>query len=1177
MAEQPPVNPSPPDPSPGEITPPALDLEAILGDGVESSDDAPTIISKVPPTQTFMPAPAYDLAANKNLRGRTLAHFELLDPIGVGGMAAVIRARDKQLDRIVALKILPPELATDPEHVQRFHQEARAAAKLDHENIARVYFCGEDQKLHFIAFEFVDGQNLRTLLERRGQLQVSEAVHYLLQIASGLAHAASRGVVHRDIKPSNIIITPSGRAKLVDMGLARSLAPHDNQQLTQSGVTLGTFDYISPEQALEPRDADVRSDIYSLGCTFYHMLTGQPPVPDGTAAKKLHHHHNVAPIDPRQINPEIPDEVAAILQHMMAKDPKDRYQRAEHLVQHLLQAAQKLGGVDVPEGLLFVDAPLPTPPRKRPVLLGAIAALALTLFVLIVSLASPRMQGLPPLRPKSNIVAVKDDTPRAPSAGSAKETPVASDKIVTTEKELAEALADERTARIVVANDLQLSEAALTYRGSGKRSVVIETQNTDKPATIKLIHPRDEEPMPFGAGITVDSGTLVFKNLQFSIDALDTPRTLVAGIVVKGGHVTFDSCSFRQQTPTEDWMARPDLVPIASVAAWDPGLDNVDRRPPLTFRKCYFAGGQAAVSIRGKARVEQSNCALGPHATMFHIWGQDKERNDEAELLLANVSAHVIDGPVFRVDDDVSCRLDVQYSLFSCPENAALHDHADLIRQTSATIRGLRYDGKHNVYHNLTAFWVRPGTKDQMDEATWEVFKARVAQNGGGDATSIVLREDPWRNVDGNERSAFRIKDTIAELRRPDQKSRPIGVEVCAWGPVYSGPLASLEPRPQPAVVQLPPSGERWVDPTGKQDHKRIHKKLEAALSEAEFGDVILIKHTGPLPIEPCKLTDKRGIKIKPWGDFQPILVLGKSADKDAALFHLHKSQLEFEQLEVVLHAEENRRSLSVVNLGDQSSCQFKQCVLTLDGAINPGADLDVVTILDPREMMMTTPDPSQKPEVHIISCLVRGKGDLVSVRASRAFDLDVDKSLVCLSGSLLTCKASTGDAMPLDARASIRLSRSTTYLTEPLLVEFSTSKSGRGLAAIAVDSSGCLFVSAAGKPLVRLDGPEGEMPMKKLLAWTGSMNAYAGFDKIFDAPGGDGAMATALYADDWKRFTESGNDTRFLGTLFVPEAGSERIFSKVLPQDFRLKSEVSVYGAVIDQLPRPSLELNEE
>ena len=232
MSQQPPPNLA--NGSSAEEGSPVVDLDKILAGSAPNTDDVPTMISKTQPAQNVIALGA-DSSLSNSLRGRTLAHFELLEPIGVGGMAAVIRARDKQLDRFVALKILPPEMAVDPEHVKRFHQEARAAAKLDHENIARVYFCGEDQKLHFIAFEFVEGQNLRMVMERRGRLPVKDAVHYLLQIATGLAHAASRGVVHRDIKPSNIIITPSGRAKLVDMGLARSLAPHDNRQLDAIG------------------------------------------------------------------------------------------------------------------------------------------------------------------------------------------------------------------------------------------------------------------------------------------------------------------------------------------------------------------------------------------------------------------------------------------------------------------------------------------------------------------------------------------------------------------------------------------------------------------------------------------------------------------------------------------------------------------------------------------------------------------------------------------------------------------------------------------------------------------------------------------------------------------------------------------------------------------------------
>jgi serine/threonine protein kinase len=1185
MAEQPPKNAGQPEPPGGEPVPRSLDVEAILGHGIESTDDAPTIISKAPPTQSFLPVPATDSPINGSIRGRTLAHFELLDPIGVGGMAAVIRARDKLLDRIVALKILPPDMATDVENVKRFHQEARAAAKLDHENIARVYFCGEDQKLHFIAFEFVEGQNLRTLLERRGRLPVAESVHYMLQIATGLAHAAARGVVHRDIKPSNIIITPSGRAKLVDMGLARSLAPHDPRQLTQSGVTLGTFDYISPEQALEPRDADVRSDIYSLGCTFYHLLTGQPPVPEGTAAKKLHHHQQVAPIDPRQLNPEIPDEVTAILQRMMAKDPKERYQRAEHLVQHLLQVAQKLGGVEVPDGVLFVDAPLPNPPRKRPVLLGVIGAVALALFVFIVSLATPHSPILPLQHSKGAAQAAKDDFPiKQAGPGNHKEAPAVVEKrVVANERELVEALADDKALKqVILAGDLQLNESAVAYHGLGKRNLVVESLYPEKPATIKLVHTAGEDPVPFGAGITVEGGSIVFKHIRFEIETPETPHTLLAGVVVKAGHATFESCTFIQHTPAQDWTNAEDLTPVASVAAWEPGLELADRRPSLLFKNCYFSGGQAAVSVKGAARVEQSNCAVGPHACVFHVWGQDKDKDDLADVRLVNVSALVTEGPVFRLDENISCKLNVEYSLLSCPEHAGAHDHAQLIRQTTPTLRAVRFDGKHNVYHNLAAFWVRPSGKDQVDEASWDVFKTRIAQNGGTDATSLVLSVDPWSKnplTEMDPQLAFRIKEKLPELRRPDQKNRPLGVETCAWGPVYPTGLENLETRPADPVVKLGPN-ERLVDPSGKLTGARIHKKLESAISEADAGDVILIKHNGSLPVEPSKLTDRHNVKLKPYGEYHPILVLGKSADKDAALFHLHQSQLEFEHLEIVLHAEENRPSLAVVNLGEQSICQFKQCTITLDAADYLASNLVVVTLLDPRETMKMgggQVDLGQRPEVHFSGCLIRGKGDVLNVRASRAFDVDVEKSLICLAGSLLTCKANTVEPMPLEARATIRLNRTTTYMTEPLLMISCSSKSGKGLAFTQVESSNCLFVSAAGKPLVRLDGPEGEMQMKKLLAWTGPANAYSGFDKILDVLGSDSALGVEYYKEDWRRFTDGGDATHFVGALFQPEAGTERVFSKLKPDDFRLKSDASVYGygAVVNDLPAPAGEMN--
>jgi len=355
---------------------------AMNGDGAALSDDTPTVLSK-----SLRARQGGDNQFAHLLRGRRLAHFELEEPIGVGGMAAVIKARDVQLDRAVALKILPPEMAAEAENIRRFQQEARSAAKLDHENIARVFYFGEDQGLHFIAFEFVAGENLRTLIERDGKIPVAEALSYAGQIAAGLIHAAERGVVHRDIKPSNIIIEENGRAKLVDMGLARSQETHPDHGLTQSGVTLGTFDYISPEQALEPREADVRSDIYSLGCTLYHMLTGQPPVPEGTAAKKLQFHQQGEPIDPRQLNAEIPDEVAAILGKMMAKEPHKRYQNAGELVQHLSAIAQKLYGDSKAVShakRISIHSILPGPPRVGPLALLAFSGVAVALIVVVI-------------------------------------------------------------------------------------------------------------------------------------------------------------------------------------------------------------------------------------------------------------------------------------------------------------------------------------------------------------------------------------------------------------------------------------------------------------------------------------------------------------------------------------------------------------------------------------------------------------------------------------------------------------------------------------------------------------------------------------------------------------------------------------------------------------------------
>ena len=304
-------------------------------------DSDKTVISQRPvaaPEEFYRSMPLSELA--NLLEGKQLDHFQVEQMIGGGGMGAVFRGRDLRLDRIVAIKVIPAS-KRDADTLRRFRLEAQSAARLDHPNIARVYYVGEAERWNYIVFEFIDGVNIRDLVDMQGPLSVDDAVFYTRQVAEALQHAADRNVVHRDIKPSNLLVTAAGAAKVVDMGLARDTSlDKSSADATASGVTLGTFDYISPEQARNPRDADVRSDLYSLGCTLFFMLTGNPPFPEGTALQKLLNHGSQPPPDPRAWREDLSDELYEILMKLMAKRPSDRYQKPVDLINDLLLLAE---------------------------------------------------------------------------------------------------------------------------------------------------------------------------------------------------------------------------------------------------------------------------------------------------------------------------------------------------------------------------------------------------------------------------------------------------------------------------------------------------------------------------------------------------------------------------------------------------------------------------------------------------------------------------------------------------------------------------------------------------------------------------------------------------------------------------------------------------------------------
>jgi serine/threonine protein kinase len=257
----------------------------------------------------------------------------VLERLGSGGMGNVFLCEHKVMRRRVAIKVLATVVADDPAGLKRFQREARAAAGLDHPNIVRAHDIGQEEKLHYLVMDYVDGTCLQDVLKKFGRMDIVRAAHYIKQAASGLQHAHGAGLIHRDIKPANLILDRTGVVKVLDMGIAR-FSESDEEVLTRG--PLGTADYLAPEQARDSHNVDLRADIYSLGATFYTMLTGRLPFADAkTVSQKLIFLQTKQPMPVRTLRPEIPEGIAAVVEKMMAKDPKQRYQTLNEVVRDL--------------------------------------------------------------------------------------------------------------------------------------------------------------------------------------------------------------------------------------------------------------------------------------------------------------------------------------------------------------------------------------------------------------------------------------------------------------------------------------------------------------------------------------------------------------------------------------------------------------------------------------------------------------------------------------------------------------------------------------------------------------------------------------------------------------------------------------------------------------------------
>jgi serine/threonine-protein kinase len=316
---------------------------------------------------------ANQLLAGKG-EGLVVGGYHILERLGEGGMGQVFKARQPRLYRPVALKVIRPEHVTSAVAVERFLREIRAAALLAHPNVVRAYDAGRTENTYFYAMQLLEGRNLSRLVEKEGPLALERACDYALQAALGLGHIHEHGLVHRDVKPSNLMVTrppapgqvgpaagasaasglpagPWGQVKILDLGTARLCdepeeAGGKKQALTKLGAIMGTADYMAPEQAISSRHADIRSDLYSLGCTLYLMLTGRPPFPGGTALEKIMRHQLDEPAPVEGLRPGVPPDLLAVVRRLMAKQPAERFQTPAELAEALLAVSETIRPVE---------------------------------------------------------------------------------------------------------------------------------------------------------------------------------------------------------------------------------------------------------------------------------------------------------------------------------------------------------------------------------------------------------------------------------------------------------------------------------------------------------------------------------------------------------------------------------------------------------------------------------------------------------------------------------------------------------------------------------------------------------------------------------------------------------------------------------------------------------------
>lgn len=1065
--------------------------------------------------------------------GDRVGPYTLREQIGFGGMATVWAAEDGQ--RTVALKILPPELAANPDLLARFRIEAQTAAALNHPSVAKMLDCGEADGRSYIAFELVPGETLRQIVERRGPIDCPMAISILSDTVEGLEHAHVRGIVHRDVKPANIIIRPDGRAVLIDMGLARcSDGLASDGGVTVSGTTLGTFDYVSPEQAIDPRQADFRSDLYSLGCTIYHALTGRPPVPEGTAARKLHFHQLEKPVDPRLLNPEIPFDVACILSRLLAKDPAARYQTADELRHDILLTKQSLA--DPLGGSLLSPSA-----HRWPLSL----IFSVLLFIGSIAILFEPRRGNPVVPFRQGNVARPDganpDSPDPPIRRSASD----GSWIPADGGELADLLREGETAiRLMAGRDYDLTNTNPVIVDQVK--LVLESEPGPNPA--RIILPAQDDAVVFRDSTSVEIRNVVFRTISVPTEQ---PVEKPCGIRIdRVQSFTVTGCRFEL---SEDLRAGK----VASIDV---------RASGVIIRHSLFPSGSVGVRFAGEGSLMIRESAFGPH--------------DAAVDLAAGRGTVTLDHVTFMLRPEGGCAIERRDdSAYEFQPTSCLFAPGGPPVGPGMMMGGRSAPAVLRMNANRPISWSAPpqsgnayGRVDLAHIGETALSFDRRAEIGWNDANAAMLPTSPWAEDDpiahladpADGTRAFRVRLDLPAVRRP--REVVYGLRFLSddgLARIYPGDW----PPPRAPEFTDDPIKTWWPNaPLGLALPRNTARSLVDLIAVAKPGNTIEVRHDGTLAVPPIRWgAPGAGLTLRPAIGSKPFLVADESIRRqaDGAIVDLVEGELTWEGLEFRIEASVNR--LAIVRQSAGSSVQFKNCVITLDGKPDAAA---AVRMTSAEADLMRFNVSAGSPKCRFEETLLRGRGQAVSLPTARPVQILITQSLMALEGSVMAIESSVRDAE--GGRGRIGVSRSTFALTGSLLSWSAIGDARRGL-LMDIEANANVFVAVGEiRPLIRIAGTEPSPTLESFVNWsTEKSNRYSRYGRstlivAFDTGGID--------RDDWqnrisRESTRPANRLRFAALPATPDALLE-----LTPTMLAIRGEPGdePVGADIDRLPIP-------